>query len=91
MKNIKLYINKFPILKQILTKIHEIILKCFMFLSNKAFGVEERKIVFISFNGKSYSDNPRAISEKLHEANKNFEIIWIFKNASEKKKNYLVI
>lgn len=59
--------------------------KC-MLLLNKFYGVKSNKVVFISFSGKSYSDNPRAISEKLHELNPEFEIVWLFNNPEEKKK-----
>ena len=58
----------------------------YMFLANKLLGVNGRKVVFISYGGKSYSDNPRAISEKLHELQPEFEIVWLFKNPEEKEK-----
>lgn len=37
----------------------------------------EKKIVCSSFGGKQYSDNPRAISEKMHEMFPDFEIVWV--------------
>ena len=37
----------------------------FMFLENRK-GIKD-KVVFESFSGQSYSDNPRAISERFHE------------------------
>ncbi len=37
-------------------------------------------VTFISFGGKSYSDNPRAISEKLHEICQDINITWILDN-----------
>jgi len=61
-------------------------LKFFMWILNKIYGVEEKKVVFISFGGKSYSDNPRAISEKLYEMRSDFAIVWIFNNPEEKRK-----
>ena len=43
-----------------------------------------KRIVFISFNGSSYSDNPKAISEKLYEKCKgDFEYFWIFKDSAD--------
>ena len=36
----------------------------------------EKKIVFSSFIGKQYSDNPRAISEKMHELYPDYKIVW---------------
>lgn len=37
----------------------------------------ENKVVFSNFNGKKYDDNPRYISEKLHQSYPNIEIVWI--------------
>ncbi len=36
----------------------------------------EPKIFFSSFDGKQYSDNPRAISEKMHSLYPNFRLVW---------------
>lgn len=38
----------------------------------------KRQVMFTSFSGKQYSDNPRAISEKLHELDSTCEIVWGF-------------
>ena len=38
---------------------------------------KKKSAFFISFSGQQYSDSPRAISEALHEANQNIEIIWL--------------
>ena len=46
----------------------------------------ENKAVFESFSGKTYSDNPRALSEKLHELSPDTEIVWLFADPEEKKK-----
>lgn len=48
-----------------------------MFLLNKIYGVDEKRVVFISQGGKSYSCNPRAISEKLHDSSVDYKIIWL--------------
>lgn len=37
----------------------------------------EKKIIFNSFNGKQYSDNPRSISEKMHEMYPEYKLVWI--------------
>ncbi|MGN7396879.1 CDP-glycerol glycerophosphotransferase family protein [Peribacillus frigoritolerans] len=58
--------------------------KFYMFVTNKVIGVNKKKVVFISFGGKSYSDNPRSISQKLHEMHPNYEIIWLFNRPEEK-------
>lgn len=36
----------------------------------------ENKCLFVTFGGKQYGDNPRAISEKLHDMYPNIEIVW---------------
>lgn len=41
-------------------------------------------VLFNSFNGKSYSDNPRAISEKLHELYPEIKIKWIINEENRK-------
>lgn len=38
--------------------------------------VDPKKVVFMSFNGKNYSDNPRAVSEKLHELHPEYTVVW---------------
>ena len=42
----------------------------------------EKKVLFISFSGKQYSDNPRAISEKLHALYPAYEIVWAFNESA---------
>lgn len=55
-----------------------------MFIINKIWGVNNKKIVFTSFNGKSYSDNPKAISEKLNEIDPELEQVWLFRSPGKK-------
>jgi len=59
--------------------------KSYMFLCNKLHRVNQKKVVLKSFGGKSYSDNPKAISEKLHEMHPEAEIVWILKEPEKKK------
>ena len=40
------------------------------------FGSIEKKVTFLSFNGRHYSDNPRAISEKMHELYPEYKLVW---------------
>ena len=42
-------------------------------------GVDPDKVVFISFQGRNYNDNPRFISERLHERCPEAKIVWLFK------------
>ena len=46
----------------------------------------EKKILFDSFYGKQYSDNPRAISEKLHELYPEYKIVWKLNKMNDKYK-----
>jgi CDP-glycerol glycerophosphotransferase len=46
---------------------------------------DREKVVFSSFGGKSYSCNPRAVSEELHKMAPEFKIIWLFRDAKKKK------
>lgn len=62
------------------------LIKTYMFLCNKLIGVENEKAVFISFGGKYYSGNPKAISEKLHLEYPKMKIVWLFNNPKEKEK-----
>lgn len=57
-----------------------------MFFKHKK-GLKNNKIVFTSFNGKQYSDNPRAISEKLHEIDPSLELVWLFTTEGMNNKN----
>lgn len=45
----------------------------------------EKKVVFTSFGGATYSDNPRAVSEALHEIMPDAKIIWLFNDPQKKK------
>ena len=48
-------------------------------------GVKKKKIIFTSFEGKSYSDNPRSISEALHEMMPDARIYWLLVDAESKR------
>lgn len=39
----------------------------------------KRKVIFISFGGRQYSADPRAISEKMHELHPEYELVWIIR------------
>ena len=49
-------------------------------------GVDNKKALFISYNGSSYSDNPKAISEVLHDICPEADIVWAMKDPESKKK-----
>ena len=48
-------------------------------------GVDSKKALFISYNGASYSDNPKAISKALHEICPDADIVWAMKSPESKK------
>lgn len=52
----------------------------FMFLVGRVKGIDPQKVVFSSFWGTNYSDNPRYISEKLHEMAPQLDIVWQFRD-----------
>ena len=62
----------------------KLLLHCYHIFCRIIFGYKNA-VVFISFSGKSYSDNPRPVSEKLHEISPKTKIIWLFKNPEEKQ------
>ncbi|MDF1617747.1 CDP-glycerol glycerophosphotransferase family protein [Petrocella sp. FN5] len=84
-KSIKKWVKKVPFVGQGIGRLFDLCRKTYMFLCNKIIGVDDNRVVFISFNGLSYSDNPRALSEKLHELQPKMEIIWLFVHPEEKK------
>lgn len=43
------------------------------------YGVDPDKAVFMSFQGINYNDNPRFISERLHERYPQAKIVWLMK------------
>ena len=51
----------------------------------RIFTTQNNFVLFQSFDGTSYSDNPRFISEKLHELYPDVKIVWGFKNPEAKK------
>jgi len=74
-----------PLIRTFLLIILEPSFKASMVIFNKLWGVDNNSVVFSSFGGRSYSDNPRAISEKLHEKDPSVKIFWLFQNIEEKR------
>ncbi len=48
-------------------------------------GIDPDKVVFCCFQGRSYGDNPRVISERLHELRPETKIVWLFTREAEKR------
>jgi len=47
--------------------------------------INKNKVVFMSFAGKQYSDNPKAISEELHKLRPETKIVWLLQNPKKYK------
>lgn len=47
------------------------------------FKVDKNKVLFMSFNGKQYSDSPKSISGELLNTHSNITQVWAFKNKSQ--------
>lgn len=59
-----------------LTEIKKAITRCYMKLYS-IFHPIQKKVLFDSFGGRQYSDNPRAVSEKLHELYPDYQVTWL--------------
>jgi len=56
-----------------------------MRLLHALFPLQSNKVLFFSFSGSTYSDNPKAISLKLHELYPEVRQVWIFSNPEMKR------
>lgn len=61
-------------------KAHEVSLH----LISLIFGVDDKKILFSSFGGRSYSDNPRAICEAFHILYPEYKLYWMLEKSNDK-------
>ena len=53
--------------------------KGIVWVSRAVRGIDPRKVVFSCFQGRNYGDNPRYISERLHERCPEAKIVWLFR------------
>ncbi len=69
-------------IKKLSGKIIRIIYK----LTHNFVPIDDRLVIFISFHGRGYSDNPRAIYEQMRKDSrfKDYRFIWFIKNHKEK-------
>ncbi|WP_320128502.1 CDP-glycerol glycerophosphotransferase family protein [uncultured Sphaerochaeta sp.] len=58
---------------------------CLMRCLHALLPLDHRKVVFCSFSGGTYSDNPKAISERLHELYPSAKQVWLFNDPKEKQ------
>ena len=77
-KQLKMALRRSETLFRVLHPIHKAYRVGLMKAAQRRMGINPRKVVFSSFKGRSYSDNPRDISEKLHEMCPECEIVWLF-------------
>ena len=63
----------------VLQPAHTAYRRALMRSAQRRLGINPKKVVFSSFQGQSYNDNPRYISEKLHELCPEAEIVWLFR------------
>ena len=48
------------------------------------FPIKNNKIIFSSFSGKGFGDNPKYILLELQKANKNYDLVWVLSNTEDK-------
>lgn len=65
-------------MKNLKKKLYSLLVNFYMHSCRFFLGIDNKKVVFESFTGKTYSDNPRAISEALHEIMPEAKITWFF-------------
>lgn len=60
------------------------ILSLFLRILGKFVRIDDQLILFVSFNGKSYSDNPRYLFEYMRESEEfaDYRSVWAFKSKS---------
>ena len=51
-------------------------------------GYDGNLVVFSSFDSRSYNDSPRYISEALHAARPETDIVWLFKDAAKAQEQF---
>ena len=51
-------------------------------------GYDDNMVVFSAFDNRSYNDSPRYISEALHAARPETDIVWLFKDAAKARAAY---
>ncbi|MDW7670541.1 MAG: CDP-glycerol glycerophosphotransferase family protein [Bacillota bacterium] len=71
--------------RAIISPLIEILRKGYMFGCYKLLPMQDKRVVFSSFYGRFYSDNPKAISEQLHLMDPSYEIVWLFIDPDSKK------
>ena len=55
-----------------------------LFYIFRVFPIDNTKIVFSSYLGQGYGDNPKYIAEHIIEQNKKYKLVWLVKNTNSK-------
>ena len=76
-KKFKIMLKRNYFIFKLMHPIHKRFRVDYMRLAQLIHGVQANKVVFSSYEGKDYSDNPRYISEKLHEMKPDSDIVWL--------------
>ena len=66
----------------------------YMFVAGRINGITPDKVVFSSFQSYAYNDNPRYVSEKLHELAPEIKQVWLLRGArtgAERIPDYVTI
>lgn len=66
-------------MKETLIRIFKKIYASFFFIIFRCIPIQN-KVVFSSFSGKRYGDNPKIISQKLYEEHQEIGQVWLYKN-----------
>lgn len=45
--------------------------------------IKQNKVVFCSYYGRGYSDNPRAVAEALRASGEDLDLVWLLKNKAD--------
>ena len=61
-----------------------------MLLARLLRGYDDNMVVFSSFDCRSYNDNTRYVSEKLHELRPETDIVWLFADVEAARKQYAI-
>ena len=61
------------------------LIDAYFHISRAIHGVDQKKVVFISFGGKTYSDSTRAVSEAVAKEAPEADIVWFFRDPESKK------
>lgn len=77
LRKVKVALRNKQVFFDILHPFHKAWRSLLMRAAQARYGINMKKVVFSSFDGRSYNDNPRYISERLHELCPDCEIVWL--------------